>query len=123
MVVSVYIYDLVITGLDCDDIKLFKEEMSAVLKMSDLGLLHYYLGIEVKQSASEISLSQGAYTMKLLERCGLARCNLCQTPMEACLKLSKQSTQSLLDATTYRSIVGRLRYLVNTCPDLAVAVG
>jgi hypothetical protein len=123
MVVSVYIYDLVITGLDCDDIKLFKEEMAVVLKMSDLGLLHYYLGIEVKQSACEVSLSQGVYTMKLIERCGLARCNLCQTPMEACLKLSKQSTQSLLDATTYRSIVGRQRYLVNTCPDLAVAVG
>jgi hypothetical protein len=42
-----------------------------MFKMSDLNLLHYYLGIEAKQSASGISLSQGAYTMKLLERCGL----------------------------------------------------
>jgi hypothetical protein len=85
--------------------------------------IHYYLGIEVKQSARGISLSQVAYSMKLLERCSSARCNTCQTPMEARLKLSKQSTYALVDATAYQSIVGSLRYLVNTCPGLAFAVG
>jgi hypothetical protein len=82
LVVGVYVDDLVITGSDCDDIKSFKEEMAATFKMSDLGLLHYYLSIEVKQSASRISLSQGVYAMNLLERCGLTRCNLCQTSMK-----------------------------------------
>jgi hypothetical protein len=43
--------------------------------------------------------------------------------MEARLKLSKQSTQPLVDGTTYRSIVGSLRYLMNTRPDFAFAVG
>jgi hypothetical protein len=43
--------------------------------------------------------------------------------METRLKLSKQSTQPLVDATSYQSIVGSLRYLVNTRPDLAFAVG
>jgi hypothetical protein len=71
LVVGVYIDDLIITGSDRDDIKLFKEEMTPVFKMSDLGLLHYYLGIEVKQSTSSISLSQGVYTMKILERSGM----------------------------------------------------
>jgi hypothetical protein len=59
-VVGVYVDYLVITGLDRDDIRSFKEEMAATFKMSDLGLLHYYISIEVKQSASGISLSQGA---------------------------------------------------------------
>jgi hypothetical protein len=45
------------------------------------------------------------------------------TPMEARLKLSKQSTQPLVDATTYQSIVESLRYLVNSHPDLAFAIG
>ena len=39
------------------------------------------------------------------------------------LKLSKFSSEPLVDATAYRSIVGSLRYLVNTRPDLAFAVG
>jgi hypothetical protein len=54
---------------------LFKVEMVAMFKMTDLGLLHYYLDIEVKQSTSMISLSQSVDAIKLLERCGLTRCN------------------------------------------------
>jgi hypothetical protein len=56
------------------------------------------LGIEVKKSTSWISPIQGAYAMKLLYRCGLVRCNPYQTSIEARLKLSKQSTQPLVDA-------------------------
>jgi hypothetical protein len=88
-VVGVYVDDLVITDSDRNDIKSFKDEMVATFKMSDLGLLHYYLSIEVKQSVSGISLSQGGYTMKILERSGMTGCNLCHVPMEARLKLSK----------------------------------
>jgi hypothetical protein len=121
-VVGVYVDDLIVTSSDRDSIRSFKEEMAATFKMSDLGLLHYYLGIEVKQSASGISLSQGGYAMKILES-GMIGCNPCHVRMEAYLKLSKQSTQPLVDAIAYRSIIGSLRYLVNTRPDLAFAVG
>jgi hypothetical protein len=37
-VVGVYVDDLVITGLDHDDIKLFKEEMTDTFEMSDLDI-------------------------------------------------------------------------------------
>jgi hypothetical protein len=60
LVVGVYVNNLIITGSDRNNIRLFKEEMAAAFKMSDLGLLHYYLGIEVKESTGGISLSQGA---------------------------------------------------------------
>ena len=46
--VGVYIDDLVIIGTRCDDFRLFKKVMAAMFKMSNLVLLHYYLGIEVK---------------------------------------------------------------------------
>lgn len=123
LIVGVYVDDLVIIGASCDDIQLFKKEMCRVFRMSDLGLLRYYLGIEVKQGPNGISLSQGAYAEKILERSGMAECNSCQVPMEPRLKLSKQSTEALVDATAYRSIVGSLRYLVNTRPDIAFTVG
>jgi len=45
------------------------------------------------------------------------------TPMEERIKLSKQSTAAKVDATLYRSIVGGLRWLTHTRPDIAFAVG
>jgi hypothetical protein len=104
-VIGVYIDDLVISDSDRDNIRSFKE-MAATFKMSDLGMLHYDLSIEVKQSVSGISLSQGADAMKILEKSGMTVCNLCHVPMEARLKLSKKSTHPLVDATAYQSIVG-----------------
>lgn len=51
--------------------------------MSDLGLLSYYLGIEVCQARDKITLNQSAYALKILEKSGMADCNLSQIPMEA----------------------------------------
>jgi hypothetical protein len=49
LVLGVYVDDIVITGSNRQEIMKFKYEMKKLFKMSDLGLLHYYLGIEVKQ--------------------------------------------------------------------------
>jgi hypothetical protein len=43
--------------------------------------------------------------------------------MECRLKLNKLKGEELVDATAYRSLIGSLRYIVNTRPDLAYAVG
>ncbi|XP_039824776.1 secreted RxLR effector protein 161-like [Panicum virgatum] len=53
----------------------------------------------------------------------MAECNACDVPMQAKLKLSRDSDGPRVDATEYRSLVGSLRYLVNTRPDLAFSVG
>jgi hypothetical protein len=60
---------------------------------------------------------------KILEQAGMSGCNPCYVPMENKLKLSKVDKSSLVDATKYRSVIGSLRYLVNTRPDLAYSVG
>jgi hypothetical protein len=81
LVIGVYVDDLMITGSSSKDINQFKREMAKVFKMSDLGLLHYYLGIEIKQGHEGVSLCQGAYAAKVLEKTELADCNSCQVPM------------------------------------------
>ena len=53
----------------------------------------------------------------------MAECKPCVTPMEERLKLTKASTTAKVDATLYRSIIGGLRYLVHTRPDIAFTVG
>ena len=47
-IVGVYVDDLIVTGACTEDINSFKREMAACFRMSDLGALSYYLGIEVR---------------------------------------------------------------------------
>jgi hypothetical protein len=123
LIVGMYVDDLIVTGTHAQDIEAFKREMAARFKMSDLGALSYYLGIEVKQGRDSITLGQRAYAEKLLERGGMADCKSSATPMEERIKLSKHSTAAKVDATRYRSIVGGLRWITHTRPDIAFAVG
>lgn len=81
LIVDVYVDDLIITGSEQEDIDAFKREMTAMFRMSDLGLLSYYLGMEVEQNNRGITLCQCTYAKKLLERCGMGNCKPCQAPM------------------------------------------
>ncbi|KAG8641013.1 hypothetical protein MANES_13G092690v8 [Manihot esculenta] len=124
MIVGVYVDDLILTGSNQLVINQFKQEMQCKFKMSDLGLLSYYLGIEVKQNQREITLCQTAYAKKILEKLGMGECNPCQIPMEPRTKMSKFGNgEPPVDETQYRSVIGSMRYLVHTRPDLAYSVG
>ena len=52
---------MLITGDDEDHISHVKQQLSAEFQMSDLGLLSYFLGIEVKQSTNGYHLSQSKF--------------------------------------------------------------
>jgi hypothetical protein len=49
LLVGVYVDDLVITGASIEEVERFKQEMTRLFKMSDLGELSFYLGIAVQQ--------------------------------------------------------------------------
>jgi hypothetical protein len=68
-------------------------------------------------------LRQTAYAKHIVELVGLTDCNTALTPMEERLKLRRYSTTEEVDATQYRCLVGSLRYLTHTRPDLAFSVG
>ncbi|XP_066365527.1 uncharacterized mitochondrial protein AtMg00810-like [Miscanthus floridulus] len=99
LLVDVYVDDLVITGTKDAEVATFKEEMKATFQMSDLGPLYFYLGIEVHQDDSRITLRQTAYAKRVVELAGLTDCNPALTPMEERLKLSHDSTTKEVDAT------------------------
>ena len=69
LLVGVYVDDLIICGPDSGKIAEFKGQMMKLFNMSDLGLLSYYLGLEVNQQGSEITISQSAYAKKIVEQC------------------------------------------------------
>ncbi|KAI3684116.1 hypothetical protein L6452_33335 [Arctium lappa] len=123
LIVGIYVDDMIVTG-NCDrNVKHFKEQMSREFEMSDLGLLSYYLGIEVSQHEDGISLKQTAYAKNVLLKAGMEDCNPSQFPMKHKEELTKDREGVLVDPTQYRSIIGGLRYLTHTRPDISYAVG
>ena len=102
---------------------MFKAQMKKAFDMSDLSLLYFYLSIEVHQDTSGVTLHQTQYAKRFLELGGMIGCNLAHTPMEEKLKLSWESMTEEVDPTHYRRLIGSLRYLVHTRPDVTFAVG
>jgi hypothetical protein len=99
LLVGVYVDDLVIIDTKDAEVATFKEEMKATFQMSDLGLLSFYLGIEVHQGDYGITLRQTAYAKRVVELAGLTNCNPALTLMEERLKLSRDSTMEEVNAT------------------------
>ena len=76
--------------------------------MKDLGLMHYFLGLEVWQRPGEIFLSQGKYVVKLLERFGMVHCKFVSTLMELNFKKLNENIDGpvLTNPTEYRQSWG-----------------
>ena len=122
LIIGVYVDDLLVTGEKDSDISKFKEQMKHYFEMSNLGQLSSYLGIKVSQEGGRITLSQSNYAKSILSFAKMEECNLAQTPLEARMKLSQQEGP-LVDSTFFRSLIGSLRYLTHTHPDLSYSVG
>jgi hypothetical protein len=88
----------------------FKAAMKTKFEMNDLGLMKYFLGIEVEQSAQGIFVFQQKYTCKPTE-----------TPIALGTKLSKSYEGSTIDSPLYKRLVGSLMYLTTTRPDIMFA--
>ncbi|GJS54680.1 zinc finger, CCHC-type containing protein [Tanacetum coccineum] len=123
LIVGIYVDDLIITGSCNEQVTIFKRQMSTEFEMSDLGKLSYYLGIEVEQSKHGITLKQEAFAKNLLVKCGMENCNATHCPLEHKLQLDKDEAGEKVNPTKYRSLVGGLRYLTHTRPDISFAVG
>ena len=70
--------------------------------MKDLGMMHYFLGMEVWQNADGISLGQEKYAIDILNRFRMMDYKAMTTPMESNLKLLSDASSEAIDATMYR---------------------
>ncbi|KAH9303948.1 hypothetical protein KI387_008352 [Taxus chinensis] len=122
VILIVYVDDLAITGSGDAAIHKVKSDLCTAFDMTDLGLLHYCLGVEFWQQDHLIFISQVKYATNLLQKFKMYDCNSSSTPMEVGLKLSAHDDSPPVDETLYRQLVGSLIYLTTTQPDLCFAV-
>eukprot|EP00253_Pinus_taeda_P031679 PITA_31679 len=123
IILVLYVDDLILTGSDCNLINHVKSSLKKKFEMTDLGHLHYFLGLQVLQSKEGIFLSQSKYACDLLRFFHMEDCKPSPSPVQSGVKLSVSCTSPEVDATLYRQLVGKLLYLTHTRPDLSVAIG
>ena len=77
----VYVDDIVITRSESKGILSLKSFVQSQFHTKDLGMLRYFLGIEVMQSKHGIFLSQRKYVLDLLYKTGKLGVKPCSSPM------------------------------------------
>ncbi|XP_026400076.1 uncharacterized protein LOC113295966 [Papaver somniferum] len=121
--VCLYVDDLIFTSNSSDMINKFREDMVKEFEMTDLGLMPYFLVIEVQQTERGIFINQQRYADRILKRFKMDNCNPILTPVQERLKLKKYGSGELVNPTDYKCPLGCLRYLTAKRPDIRYAVG
>ncbi|KAE8681376.1 hypothetical protein F3Y22_tig00111330pilonHSYRG00435 [Hibiscus syriacus] len=104
-------------------IKIKDDVMMKEFEMTDMRLMAYYLGIEVKQKKDGIFISQESYAKEILKKFKMENCNPISTPTEYGIKMSKHEEGESIDPTFFKSLVGSLPYRTCTRPNILHAVG
>ena len=121
LILVLYVDDLFLTGAD-PLIHKCKRELASEFEMKDLGLMHYFLGLEVWQKPGEIFLSQGKYVVKILERFGMMDCK----PMTTSRILTFESYMVVMSDQIWEMPLSfinsfALMFLVNLHPNICFA--
>ncbi|GJV09837.1 uncharacterized mitochondrial protein-like protein [Tanacetum coccineum] len=97
ILLSLYVDDMIITGDDCNGIESLKAELSHRFAMKDLGLLRYFLGIEVASSPKGYLLSQSKYIDDLFDCARMTDNKIVDIPIDAKAKYTPIDGNPLLD--------------------------
>ncbi|GJY34166.1 retrovirus-related pol polyprotein from transposon TNT 1-94 [Tanacetum coccineum] len=117
----VYVDDILIAGNDTTYMQQIKNQLNAKFSIKDLGLLHYYLGIEFFRNKEGLAMTQRKYAIELVKHAGLLDTKPSATSLDPLAKLSIDTGDPLPDPSYYKTLVGKLLYLTITRPNLAFA--
>ncbi|GJV34534.1 putative ribonuclease H-like domain-containing protein [Tanacetum coccineum] len=110
MLVQVYVDDIIFGSTKSSMVKDFEELMQKEFKMSSMGELTLFLGLQVKQSNGGIFLSQDKYVKDILNKFDFRTIKPASTPIEAHKSLGKDEEGEDVDVHTYRSMIGYLKH-------------
>ena len=131
IVVAVHVDDCTIAASEPRLVDDFKAGLSKHVEVTDLGELHWMLGIEVKRdrAAGTVHLSQRAYIDSILHRFNFNELKPLSTPMDVQAKLTSEQAPACaaefaaMRDIPYREAVGALNWAaLATRPDISFAV-
>ena len=123
VLVALYVDDLLILSNNDDLVAQVKKSLSSHFQMKDLGLASVFLGMQINQNSSAVSVHLSHYLKGFLSEFNMLDSNSVTTPLVPGFSLVPDgSPLNTSDAAKYRSMVGKLLFAANTVrPDLAFA--
>ena len=97
--------------------------MQSEFKMSLLGELTYFLGLQISQQEKGIFIFQAKYIKEMLKKFKMEDCKPILTPMVTCFKLTIDNSSKDVDQRLYISMIGSLLYVTASRPDVMQEVG
>ncbi|XP_022041812.1 uncharacterized mitochondrial protein AtMg00810-like [Helianthus annuus] len=125
VVLLVYVDDIVVTGNSLPEITRVKSCLSKSFQIKDLGILKYFVGIEVLYSGGSVCLSQRKYCLELLNEFGYLGCKPVGTPIEQSHIITNKTDKDekfLENVNGFKKLIGKLIYLSLTRPDISYTV-
>ncbi|KAJ9546558.1 hypothetical protein OSB04_019101 [Centaurea solstitialis] len=123
----VYVLDKALYGLKqapraCRELcKKFETVMTEEFKMSMMGEINFFLGLQVRQFSDGIFINQSKYIFDLLKKYDMSGCHSIGTPMATGNSIGPDHEGKDVDLRNYRSMVGSLMYLTASRPDIMFA--
>ncbi|KAK8952168.1 hypothetical protein KSP39_PZI004103 [Platanthera zijinensis] len=121
ILVHIYVDDIIFGSTDSNLCKKFSKLMHSKFEMSSMGELSFFLGLQVKQHAKGIFISQTKYAKELVKKFGMSEASCMKTPMPTNAVLDADEHGKHVDQTTYRAMIGSLLYLTASRPDIIFA--
>ncbi|XP_021717909.1 uncharacterized protein LOC110685690 [Chenopodium quinoa] len=103
-------------------VKSTNHHLTIAVVIKDLGVLSYFLGMEIGYDNHCITLSQAKFTREILEESGIKLFKSVATPLPLHLKLNSDDGDVLDDPLSYRCLVGKLNFLTHTRLNLAFTI-
>ncbi|GKC14904.1 retrovirus-related pol polyprotein from transposon TNT 1-94 [Tanacetum coccineum] len=118
LLVQIYADDIIFASTNPKSCETFAKEISSTFKMSMMGQMSFFLGLQVSQNPRGIFINQSKYALEILKKYGLDSSASVDTPMVEKMKLDEDRQGKLVDPTCFHRMVGSLMYLSGCRPDI-----
>ncbi|GJX59400.1 retrovirus-related pol polyprotein from transposon TNT 1-94, partial [Tanacetum coccineum] len=122
LLVQIYVDDIIFASNNIATCNEFANQMTTKFKMSMMGKISFFLGLQISQSHRGIFINQSQYASEIVKKYGMLTSDSVDTPMVEKSKLDEDLQGKPVDATLYRGMIGSLMYLISSRSYLVYAV-
>jgi hypothetical protein len=121
-VLQMYVDDIIFRSNNQDYCEEFRKMMANEFKMSIIGELSYFLGLQINQMKNGTFVSQDKYIKDMLKKFGMEDAKAISTPMGINGSLDSDTSANMMNQKMYRSMIVSLLYVTASRPNVMFSV-